>query len=156
METRLAMDFEDVKQEALIALHAAARTFDPQKARFTTYATMLIQQDVFSKLLEIENRKKRTITETSLYDHVKTHKAPTEQRTADPWIKQKIGKFVMALDLPLVKKQAFLLYYFKDKTLKEVGKRFGFTIERARQVIKEVKNILTSDPKMQQLFRENG
>jgi RNA polymerase sigma factor (sigma-70 family) len=92
---------EDLVQEAMVGLNIAVDKFDPDKGRFTTYATRWINKSLWdsaygtSDTIKRPSRLSRTVT--AVRDHVSEHPADDVPAIADA-IKRPVQEVREALD----------------------------------------------------------
>lgn len=74
-------DMEDVKQDLRLSLWVAVMKYDPEKAKFSTWAIAVIEQAYFN-YIKYKNREKRNITPLSL-DKIRTDEEENPMSLAD-------------------------------------------------------------------------
>jgi RNA polymerase sigma factor (sigma-70 family) len=81
-------DKEDITQVGFIGLYKAAKSFNPSKSKFSTYATYCITNEIFAFIKKNKKNKVEYLDERSIIDY----RAPDyEVRLEDmfPWITDK-------------------------------------------------------------------
>ena len=115
-----------------MALMEAARTFDPSRSKFTTWATRLINQRIIDEI-----KRNARIKESASAD---LERMPEEDRSTPP----------LHLIPDLVKgdeddKRMVVGHYLEGKSLSQLGREFGFSKEWIRKKIQFAVSKMRSD-----------
>ena len=141
----MGVPLEDLQQESLLGLLAAAERYDPEKgAKFSTYATYWIKKYVIEAL---EREKKQSLNATSLdsgYDIVfqmaEYPKAIKSYNLSVPFDKEESRQPPKqpAYELPgeLPEQERIVLTYslFEKLTLQQIARLMQMTVERVKQL----------------------
>lgn len=128
----------DLYSVACIAIVEASKTFDPSKAKFSTWATRHMKQAVLD---QIRKNKRNNSYLVMLGD--------LEQKEQEEVLSEELRKVPYHL-LELARptdtdakntkesKKMLLMYYLEEKSLSEIGEFFGYTKEGVRKKISKV------------------
>jgi len=135
-----SLDFDDVKQQAAIALFDATTQFDPRRGfRFSTYATLAI----IRRITQYRRRmmKRRHPGELIDFDTVRDHRcAAPEDRIDRDDNRRDAKRLLRRLMRKLTDQEVEILklrFGFIDQrtyTFKEISGQFGVSKERIRQI----------------------
>ena len=155
--------FEELNQEALVKFYECCEKFESERARLSTFAYGAIIPLLLNRVVRELRIKERTV---SLNVDVKRKSGKTvarwsaiedkmgSLRVSDPFLREVLVSEVQRLKGSKRDKDIFIerfgLIGGQPKTLELLGKRFGISKERARQIVKRLltelrreKNLLT-------------
>lgn len=135
-----------------LAMMEAASTFDPTKAKFSTWATRHIKQAVFDQLRK--NKKNKIFVSFFEMQEIERDEALIDKHSSSPL-------HLVALAHPseqdtaadILNKKMLCLHYLEKKSLSEIAKEFGFTKEGIRKKISRA--ILQIRKKNKSLLKEH-
>lgn len=136
-------DVEDVIQTSYIKFLGALKTFDPKRAKLSTYAYRTIENTVYSVI----NEKAQYQRDVSLQAPAKPEQPktpPMEQTLVDkaPMPQEQVQQQEMEAavkefvdSLPQIQKDVIQEMFWSGKTLDEVGRNMNMSRQRVKQVL---------------------
>ncbi len=134
--------WDEIYQTCLIGCWTRLKTYDPEISALTTYLTMVIKYELSSKpMRKLLSKMDVTDSMHSKEDSVNTADEPTIECDKMDMIVQKELEVIVVNALSskprLVK---VMLMHLNDDNLKTIGEHFGFSHQRACQLLKEAKD----------------
>jgi len=128
----------DLYSVGCLALVDAARTFDPSKSKFCTWATRLVNQRVLDEI-----RRARKGMEQSSPESLES--MPAADR-GDPvhLVHFMVDGSDSDSDSESESKSVLRKYYLEEKSLSEIGREFGITKEGVRKRLKSALSVVRS------------
>lgn len=114
-----------------LALIEAARTFDPSRAKFCTWATRIINQRIIDELKR-GARVRESCSDLSLHPEEETERLPVHL----------VPRLLEGSD---VGERMVVRHYLDGKSLSEIGREFGFSKEWVRKKIQSAVSKIRRD-----------
>lgn len=121
----------DLYSVGCLALMEAARTFDPSKAKFCTWATRIINQRIIDEIKRIA-RVRETCSDLSLHPDEESEQLP-------------LHLLPDLLDGDGDDERMVVGHYLEGKSLSELGREFGFSKEWVRKKIQSAVSKIRRD-----------
>ena len=157
---KLGITKQDLMQDALLELFKVAKAGKPSENEFSTLAVTRVRNMLLNKLKALKT-KKRTGQTISLDQPLNgkdfiysTIEAKKPSKTSSLELRENFVKIITGLNFSKRDKEIAIAYFgLRDgspKSYNAVGKRYGLTKERIRQIVSNILQKLKFNPKMQQ------
>jgi RNA polymerase sigma factor (sigma-70 family) len=172
---KLEIDTTSIVNTLVIHMHSILWTYDPTQSKFTTYYCKYALQSVIKYWLRYESESWSVFfkNQSSDKDDILLSEKNYAEHEQDFWlyrippddesdIESIISFFDSANDCwafmtracDMTDKQMLELYYREDRTLQEIGDKFGVTRERVRQRVERAKGSVKARLKMVSAFAD--